>query len=325
MNCGIYKITCLPNNKFYIGSSKDPDIRWGCHKYMLQCKSHINKHLQNAWNKYKKSSFQFCVIERTSENLLLEREQWWLDNTKCYDPKIGFNIAKVAGMPFHDGMGEKAAIKRLCKIIQKYKSINNLPKKKSTNKLDRSNALWIYGMRRAKLGKGSNIWHPILDKIANEHNFNGIFDGRELVAINRLKQIIKTYKALNNLPSARSKNKKQVADARWITKKRQSKANKGDGTWYPILDKIAKQFNFDGMFEITDYETLASNMLHDIIIRYKFESQLPKESSTGEDLIYANWIRNMKSNKSGSGNGRWYPILDKIANNHGFNKMFYIL
>ena len=39
---GIYKITCIENHKFYIGSSKDIEKRWRQHKNTLRLNKHVN-------------------------------------------------------------------------------------------------------------------------------------------------------------------------------------------------------------------------------------------------------------------------------------------
>lgn len=91
----IYRITCLKNKKFYIGSSIDINRRLYEHKKELNENKHYNKYLQRCWNKYGKENFKFEIIETVHDiSQLLIREKWWLDNTKCYTRKIGFNLAK---------------------------------------------------------------------------------------------------------------------------------------------------------------------------------------------------------------------------------------
>ena len=95
-NCGIYKITNKINGKFYIGSSKHINRRWWEHKKDLKNNNHCNLKLQNAWNYYGENSFEFGVIESTSENDLLIRETFYLDTFKPYLKHIGYNISDVA-------------------------------------------------------------------------------------------------------------------------------------------------------------------------------------------------------------------------------------
>lgn len=76
---GIYKITNLITERFYIGSSCDLVSRKYCHFWMLDNNNHDNKKLQNSYNKYGKENFKFEVIENCSKDKLIEREQYYLD------------------------------------------------------------------------------------------------------------------------------------------------------------------------------------------------------------------------------------------------------
>lgn len=98
-NSGIYKITCAANDKIYIGSSNNLRQRWNEHRSDLTRNVHKNAHLQNAWNKYGEQSFVFEIVEFVMPWILLDREQFWLDNLKPYHKKIGFNIATSASNP----------------------------------------------------------------------------------------------------------------------------------------------------------------------------------------------------------------------------------
>jgi group I intron endonuclease len=94
---GIYKISNIINGKFYIGSSNDIKDRWREHICQLNQNKHHNKHLQRAWNKYGAENFEFNIIEYVeNEDDLLKIEQRWLDETKCYNREIGYNVSKTA-------------------------------------------------------------------------------------------------------------------------------------------------------------------------------------------------------------------------------------
>lgn len=95
---GIYKITCLPTGKFYIGSSANMGERCAEHRRLLRLGKHQNRYLQNAWNKYGQSAFIFEVVELCASNILLEREQHWIDAEQPFGGK-GFNIAVIAAKP----------------------------------------------------------------------------------------------------------------------------------------------------------------------------------------------------------------------------------
>jgi predicted GIY-YIG superfamily endonuclease len=108
----IYKITNIVDNKFYIGSASFYDKRIGTHINKLRNKTHFNKYLQNAWNKYGENSFEFSIIEQVNnkENLI-KREQYYLDLYKSYIKEIGYNINKKAESRLGGKMPESAKIK----------------------------------------------------------------------------------------------------------------------------------------------------------------------------------------------------------------------
>lgn len=91
---GIYKITCNANKKYYIGSSKDIKRRVGEHFYYADRGNHDSPYFQHTWNKYGKTTFEWCVIEECESNdeILIKREQFYFDVLK---PKL--NGTLIAG------------------------------------------------------------------------------------------------------------------------------------------------------------------------------------------------------------------------------------
>jgi group I intron endonuclease len=87
----IYKITNTVNNKIYIGSAFNYRKRVTLHKHLLRNNKHRNKHIQASWNKHKEESFIFEIIEECSKEILIEREQYYLDSL---NPQ--YNIRKIA-------------------------------------------------------------------------------------------------------------------------------------------------------------------------------------------------------------------------------------
>jgi group I intron endonuclease len=96
---GVYKILCKTNGKFYIGSAAHLYQRWSDHLRNLRRGTHHNKHLQAAWFKYRKASFEFKVLQIVKRSLLLAAEQSWLDRTHCAHRTIGFNMASRVRSP----------------------------------------------------------------------------------------------------------------------------------------------------------------------------------------------------------------------------------
>jgi group I intron endonuclease len=100
-NCGVYKITRKAEglkDKVYVGSSANIKNRWREHLRTLRKGTHKNRYLQKAYDKYGESSLFFEIIECTKDNKedLIEREQFWIDFYKSYEPENGYNISPSA-------------------------------------------------------------------------------------------------------------------------------------------------------------------------------------------------------------------------------------
>lgn len=93
---GIYKIVNKINNKCYIGSSVDIRRRKRYHFSQLRCNKHHSILLQSSFNKNGEKNFILEIIELCDISVLLEREQFYLDKYKSYDPKNGYNISNKA-------------------------------------------------------------------------------------------------------------------------------------------------------------------------------------------------------------------------------------
>ncbi len=96
MTMGIYKIENKINGKIYIGSSKNIENRFKEHKTMLRNNKHHSYYLQNSWNKYGESNFEFKKIEEiTNLSDLLSRESFYIEKFKSLDSNFGYNIKPV--------------------------------------------------------------------------------------------------------------------------------------------------------------------------------------------------------------------------------------
>jgi group I intron endonuclease len=94
---GIYQIRNKVISKIYIGSSKNIEGRWYVHKRDLKLKQHHSIYLQRAWEKYGEENFTFEILELLeTTDILLEREQYYLDKYESYKKENGYNICSVA-------------------------------------------------------------------------------------------------------------------------------------------------------------------------------------------------------------------------------------
>lgn len=92
---GIYKITNIINNKFYIGSCSSKTYlyeRLIHHRDDLINNKHHNKYLQNSFNKYGIKNFYYEIIEICNKENCINKEQYWINLLKPH-----YNFLKIAG------------------------------------------------------------------------------------------------------------------------------------------------------------------------------------------------------------------------------------
>lgn len=113
---GIYRILNTHTQRFLVGSSKHVHTRLVDHLRYLRNNKHPNRHIQRAWNKSGEEAFIFEVIEPCSEDILLERETYWIQTTW----EINYNINRDAKSPCA-GRCHTKATKRKMSIAHKGK------------------------------------------------------------------------------------------------------------------------------------------------------------------------------------------------------------
>lgn len=142
---GIYKIKSISKpDRCYVGSAVNIGKRWWTHLYEFRLNNHKNGRLQNHYNKYGETDFEFSVLLRCNKNDLIKNEQYFID---LYMPF--FNICKTAGnrlgsvcseqtkeklrqmsQSSRDGIRDKLKGKKISKEICMKISIGNKGKKK---------------------------------------------------------------------------------------------------------------------------------------------------------------------------------------------------
>jgi group I intron endonuclease len=90
---GIYCID-FPNGKRYVGSSRDMVKRLKDHMKGKSCNH--NPYFENALAKHK-DFVNIVILEECSEDILLQREQHYID--LWWDYNILYNLCRVAGKP----------------------------------------------------------------------------------------------------------------------------------------------------------------------------------------------------------------------------------
>lgn len=92
MTCGIYKIENLINHNIYIGQSIHIEKRWKEH-----CQPSHRSLISKAILKYGKENFSFQILEECPEELLDEREEYYIHKYNSITP-YGYNVQE-----FNDG------------------------------------------------------------------------------------------------------------------------------------------------------------------------------------------------------------------------------
>ena len=173
LGCGIYRILNLINGKFYIGSSIEREGRRYDHLWALRANRHHSYRLQADFNLYGESAFVFEAVENIDDPArLLEAEQWWIDDSCCYDEDIGYNISPTAGSTLGKAQSEKTKDKIRQKALGRVWSEEAVNKLKATFALPEHNermAAWFRSEEfrsRISLTKGGSGYVLNLDDIA---------------------------------------------------------------------------------------------------------------------------------------------------------------
>lgn len=119
---GIYKWINLITNKSYVGSSKDLACRFSKYysiKYIKNTLENGSSIIYSALLKYGYSKFSLDILEYCEPNILIEREQYYMDILK---PE--YNILKIAGSRLGNKPSEKTK-KLISNSLKKY-HLNNL-------------------------------------------------------------------------------------------------------------------------------------------------------------------------------------------------------
>ena len=146
--CGIYIIINLINGKRYIGSAKNLRKRLYDHVWDLDKNNHPNNHLQNAWNKYTKDNFEYCILEYCEEDTRLLRENFYIN---ILNPE--YNIAGV-NLESVKNHSEETKKKISDKIKESYK--NGKLKEKLENSIMHKYDCYVYSIENWKLVKHFN-------------------------------------------------------------------------------------------------------------------------------------------------------------------------
>jgi hypothetical protein len=176
MTSGIYAIVNKENGHRYVGSAIDIPSRWRVHRHHLNKNNHHSPHLQNAWNKYGEGNFEFIVLEECPTNLVLQREQEYLNSSPEY------NTAKIAGSQYGFRFSEEQK-KKASEVHTGFRHTEESKKKMS--EIWKGKPRGKYSEERCK-----NISEGHKGYIPNENQLRGLEIGRNKPMTDEVKKKI---------------------------------------------------------------------------------------------------------------------------------------
>lgn len=133
---GVYQIKNIVDGKIYVGSSIDIQRRFKEHRDGLSRGIHPNNHLQNAWNMYGESSFEFSVLEEVFDSdILRSREKYYIDLLDCTNRNVGYNFLDNPNIGF--GVSASAEVRKKISVACSGEKNGNYGRKPTEEELKR--------------------------------------------------------------------------------------------------------------------------------------------------------------------------------------------
>tara|TARA_B110000503_G_C7083799_1_gene386339 strand:+ start:327 stop:980 length:654 start_codon:yes stop_codon:yes gene_type:complete len=178
---GIYCIKNTVTGKVYVGKAHNIHRRIIEHIYRLTKKDkNENLYLINAWHKYGKENFEYFVVEKCSEKVLVaKRELYWMKTFNSLNPDKGYNLRSDSDS---------------CMIV------HDLTRKRISERLKKE---WALGKRLKHSIKLSENWKKTPErnkkqaKIMSDNltKWKYLVNGRELTYQDLVKQNLKNVMA----------------------------------------------------------------------------------------------------------------------------------
>jgi group I intron endonuclease len=132
---GIYKIRNTVTGKCYVGQSQNVKKRIHEHFRLLSKGCHVNRILQNSYNKYGKQAFDWSLeVECKNPKDLDDIENAFLQGNAHFDEPTFFNIADIAKVPMRNKKHTKETKKKISESkVGNKKHVTNEYKNKLKN------------------------------------------------------------------------------------------------------------------------------------------------------------------------------------------------
>ena len=165
----IYKIQHKESGKIYIGQTRRA-LKQRIKEH-LRNKQHY--HIGNALNKYGIDAFDVSIVEITDDNLLNEREKYWIKYYDCVNPK-GYNNTYGG----EGGVMSKDAKYKISNSLKEYYKTHDNPMsgtvspmrgKVGAMKGEKHKSETIQKMKEQRTGENSKIAKPIICVETNKY------------------------------------------------------------------------------------------------------------------------------------------------------------
>lgn len=105
--CGVYVLRCLGDVRIYVGGTEDLQRRLRNHQSCLKGGYHCVPAMNEVTARLGYGNWQWALAEECSPDDLDGRETYWIQQTRCFEPEVGFNTLRSAYGPT-DEMIEKS-------------------------------------------------------------------------------------------------------------------------------------------------------------------------------------------------------------------------
>jgi hypothetical protein len=198
------------------------------------------------------------------------------------------------------------------------------PSQRATDPRERADAQKLSELRMAKRGTGRGVYYPSVEAILESGGHAGILEvtDHRIEAEAWARRVVARYQP-GQLPSTKSSDPQERADAKKLARFRAAKAGKvGRATFYPSVESIFEAAGHRGIFGVSDVRSKAEEWASECAARYT-PGRLPRYDSTDpqERRDYAKII-NYRNAKRGTGRGIYHPSLEKIFEAAGHRGVF---
>lgn len=277
------------------------------------------------WKRFQTKSIEVGIdgVDVANVNYSLVEEVNTLDWLRQLGGGVTTDILADIRRAFAES-GEASAVKRFKEIVERYVTINNAPAATSKDEQARADGIWLGAKRTAKKGSIGYRWYPVLDALALELGWAGIFDAR-LDTINDESKAIAYAKSLFTKINAGDDLTKE--ESRWCEKMRGAKSGQAHRRWYPSLDEVAEAYGHFGFFDKGTQRKRTALLQAKKYFDFCEElGYIPATKGSGIEGIISKWFVTCRAAKFNptSTKKRWYEEIDDMLADYTFDGSGYV-